>query len=883
MKITAELSAGLAGRYVVEREIGRGGMAVVYLARDIKHDRLVAVKVLNPELTASLGTERFLAEIRTTATLQHPNLLPLYDSGEAGGLLYYVMPYIEGESLRARLEREQQLPVEDAVRIASGIANALSYAHGRGVIHRDLKPENVLLQHGQPVVLDFGIALALRNAAEGRKTQTGISVGTPQYMSPEQAAGEKTIDARADIYALGTLTYEMLAGEPPHTGRSAQAIIAKVMAGEVRPVTGSRPSVPSHVASAVHRALSRVPADRQSSAAEFARALENHPGSVQVAGPGMSTPPSGTSMSRWRDPVVLGLAAVVVALAGLATWKWRASAPPVEMPTVRFTLEPPDSQNIRPAIGGRGLAISPDGSEIVYIGAVPGSGPTLLRRRLDDFRVSAIPGSTSPQMPVYAPDGTLAVEQQGRALLRLSPNGGPAVRIIDNAGNASWGEGDVIAFRRGSSLWRTTPSGTTPVRLTTADSTTGTGHSWPRVLPGGKAVLFNLYREGQNESEFEVAVVRLSDGVVKTLGITGLGPRYATSGHIIAARRNGALTATPFDLASLEVRGPTVTVLEGVLVKPNGAALFDVSRNGVLTYVEGNAFVQPVTVDRSGKETKLDLPPGLYSHPRWSPSGDRVAIERSDGDLTDIWILTPATGQSFRLTRDGRSGSPEWSSDGSRVGWIRVDSGRASIHWQRADGSGSPATIPTRGLAPFKFLFAPGGKHVVVVAGSAFRHDIVLVPLDSTLPTRPLANAETDELQPSMSPDGRWLAFGTSETGRAEVYVSRVDDPTTRVQVTTDGGAEAVWGSDGRSLIVRSGQSIVSLALSLEPRIEVKQRTVLFPERYGRGAPDRVVDVNPRNGSYVALARDETNVDRIVVVTGWLKELRERAAESSRR
>ena len=876
MKITAELSAGLAGRYVVEREIGRGGMAVVYLARDIKHDRLVAVKVLNPELTASLGTERFLAEIRTTATLQHPNLLPLYDSGEAGGLLYYVMPYIEGESLRARLEREQQLPVEDAVKIATGIANALSYAHGRGVIHRDLKPENVLLQHGQPMVLDFGIALALRNAAEGRKTQTGISVGTPQYMSPEQAAGEKTIDARVDIYALGTLTYEMLAGEPPHTGRSAQAIIAKVMAGEVRPVTASRPSVPAHVANAIHRALSRVPADRQSSAADFARALENHTGtSAEIATVAASRP-----MSR---QLVYGMAAVSVISLASAVWAWRKPAPSVEMPTMRFTLEPVDSLDIRPAIGGRGLAISPDGSEIAYVGAIRGIGPTLFRRRLDDFRVSAVPGAMSPQAPVYAPDGTLAFEQQGRALLRPSPNGGPAVRIIDDVGNSSWGDGDVIVFRRGSSLWRTTASGTAPVRLTTADSATGTGHSWPHVLPGGKAVLFNVYREGQNESEFAIAVVRLSDGMVKTLGITGLGPRYATSGHIIVTRRNGALTATPFDLGALEVRGRTVTMLEGVMVKPNGAALFDVSRTGVLLYVEGDAFVQPVTVDRTGKETKLNLPPGLYSHPRWSPTGDRIVIERSDGDLSDIWILTPATGQLFRLTRDGRSGSPEWSSDGSRVGWIRVDSGRASIQWQRADGAGSPSVIPTPGLAPFKFVFHPGGKNIVVVAGSAFTHDIVLVPIDSTLPARPLANARTDELQPSISPDGRWLAFSTSETGRGEVYVSSVDDPATRVQVTTDGGAEPVWGSDGRSLIVRSGSSIVSLTLSLEPRIEVKQRTVLFAERYRRGAPDRVVDVNPRNGSYVALARDETRVERIVVVTGWLKELRERAPQGSSR
>jgi serine/threonine-protein kinase len=821
-----------------------------------------------------------VVEIKTTASLQHPHILPLFDSGTADGFLYYVMPYIQGETIREKLNRETQFGVDEAVRITREVADALDYAHRHGVIHRDIKPENILLHDGRAIVMDFGIALAVSAAAGGRMTETGLSLGTPHYMSPEQATADKDLTLRSDIYSLASVLYEMVAGEPPHTGGSAQAVIMKIIVDTPRPLHELRRNVPPNVSAAVMRAIEKVPADRFETARAFSEALANPAFTTVGAATAISTARGSRRMS---PPLLYGMAAISVLSLATAAWVWRKPAPPPEMPSMRFTLELPDSLRILPALGGRGLAISPDGSEIVYIGAIRNVGPLLYRRRLDDFRVSAIPGSTSPQMPVYAPDGTLALDQQGRALVRLSPNGGPAVRIVDDAGNSSWGDGDVIVFRRGSSLWRTTASGATPVRLTSADSTTGAGHAWPQVLPGGKAVLFNLYQEGQNESEQEVAVVRLADGVVKTLGIVGLGPRYATSGHIVVARRNGSLTATPFDLGTLEVRGPTVTVLEGVLVKPTGAALFDISRNGVLTYVDGDAFVQPVIVDRTGKETKLNVPPGLYSHPRWSPTGDRVVIERSEGNLTDIWILTPATGQSFRLTRDGRSGSPEWSSDGNRVGWIRVDSGRAAIRWQRADGSGSPVVIPTPGLAPFKFLFAPGDKHLVVVAGSAFTHDIVLVPLDSTVAPRPLANAQTDELQPTISPDGRWLAFMTNETGRGEVYVSSVDDPTTRVQITTEGGVEPVWGSDGRSLIVRSGSSIVSLTMSLEPRIEVKQHTAMFPERFRRGAPDRIVDVNPRDGSYVALTRDMTRLERIVVVSGWLKELRERAPVASSR
>src|SRR5881398_2722819 len=248
-------------------------MATVYLARDVRHERDVALKVLNPELGAVLGVDRFLSEIKVTANLQHPNLLPLFDSGEADGLLFYVMPYVEGESLRARIAREKQLPVDEAIRIATAVANALDYAHRHGVIHRDLKPENILLQEGQPLVADFGIALAVSNAGGNRITQTGLSLGTPNYMSPEQATGDPTIDARSDIYSLGAMTYEMLTGEPPHTGNTSQAVIARMLTEKPRPIRTTRSAVPEYVEATVQRALEKLPADRFSSAREYAEGL----------------------------------------------------------------------------------------------------------------------------------------------------------------------------------------------------------------------------------------------------------------------------------------------------------------------------------------------------------------------------------------------------------------------------------------------------------------------------------------------------------------------------------------------------------------------------------------------------------------------------------
>ncbi|HEY6108083.1 MAG TPA: serine/threonine-protein kinase, partial [Gemmatimonadales bacterium] len=273
MPDTARLTAALADRYRIERELGAGGMATVYLAQDLKHDRKVAVKVLKPELAAVLGADRFLAEIKVTANLQHPNLLPLFDSGEADGFLYYVMPYVEGETLRARLERERQLPVDDVVRLVTLLANALDYAHSQGVIHRDLKPENILLPAGQPVIADFGIALAVAQAGGSRVTETGLSLGTPHYMSPEQAAGERDLDARSDQYALAAVTYEMLSGEPPHTGPTAQVIIARLMTEKPRSLRATRPGVPAAMDLAVGRALAKSPADRFPSCGTFAQAL----------------------------------------------------------------------------------------------------------------------------------------------------------------------------------------------------------------------------------------------------------------------------------------------------------------------------------------------------------------------------------------------------------------------------------------------------------------------------------------------------------------------------------------------------------------------------------------------------------------------------------
>ncbi|MCG6955371.1 MAG: serine/threonine protein kinase, partial [Gemmatimonadetes bacterium] len=345
--------------------MGAGGMATVYLAHDVKHDRQVALKVLRPELAAVIGAERFLAEIKTTAHLQHPHILPLFDSGAVEGMVFYVMPFVEGESLRERLSRERQLPVSEAIRIATEVAAALDYAHRHGVIHRDIKPENILLQDDSALVADFGIALALSRTDGGtRLTETGLSLGTPFYMSPEQAMGERTVDSRTDVYALACVLYEMLTGDPPFSASSAQAVVAKVLTERPVPVRTARDTVPEHVDNAVLTALAKLPADRFSSAADFATALSS-PGApaartASTAG-GRPAPPGEDERARPKRAVGLPAAAILAMATAAAGWVVRAATTPAPAP------EPPVSFTLRlgdPVADASYVDISPDGRRV---------------------------------------------------------------------------------------------------------------------------------------------------------------------------------------------------------------------------------------------------------------------------------------------------------------------------------------------------------------------------------------------------------------------------------------------------------------------------------------------------------------------------------------
>ncbi len=498
MEPIAQLNMNLASRYVIDREIGRGGMATVYLARDLRHDRLVALKLLNPELGAVLGVERFLSEIKVTANLQHPHLLPLFDSGEANGLLFYVMPFVDGESLRARLEREKQLPTDEAIGIAVAVASALEYAHEHGVIHRDLKPENILLQGGQAVVADFGIALAVSNAGGARVTQTGLSLGTPQYMSPEQATGDRVIDRRSDIYSLAAVTYEMLTGEPPHTGNTMQAIIARVLTDRPRSVRSMRPNLPEHVEIALDRALEKIPADRWASAREFAEVLQGRASASGARGTvsRFAAPPASGWRARIKDPAVLALAVLAAAGLGLGVWQWNVARRIDPATTVRFTLDISGSGHAwTSSTQQTKLAISPDGRTFAFIGAGENLSARVFVRAIDDVHMRPVTGTEGATAVFFSPDGKWIGFLAAGAIMKVPFGGGTPIQLAPAPGTVqgiSWARNGQIVFANNAHLYTVPEGGGSAPRPVPVRDTAGQGgvELQPVAIGDGSTVLY---------------------------------------------------------------------------------------------------------------------------------------------------------------------------------------------------------------------------------------------------------------------------------------------------------------------------------------------------------------------------------------------------------
>ena len=848
--LAERLRAALAGRYDVERELGAGGMATVYLAHDLRHDRKVAIKVLRPELAAVIGAERFLREIKTIANLQHPHILGLIDSGEVNGTAYYVMPFVDGESLRDRLHREQQLPIADAVRIATEVAGALDYAHRHGVIHRDIKPENILLHDGRALVADFGIALAASKVGGTRMTETGMSLGTPTYMSPEQAMGEREITARSDVYALGCVTYEMLVGEPPFTGPTAQAIVAKVMTAEPAGLMAQRRSVPPAVEDAVLTALAKLPADRFATAAEFAAALVT-PTTAARHATAIGTGQLGRRRFGWLPAALVGAVAFGVGIVA-ASLVWRPSAPRFPPVVLRWAMTLPDSAALVDRTGSA-LAYAPDGSAFAYTSRLG-----LMLRAAD--RIDAVPvaGARRGVNPFFSPDGQWLGYLDGARVLKVPLAGGAPVTICDSCTgySFSWGSDDTVRYHTAPAaepnsrvLMGVSARGGTPYEIARPDKSSTEAFRGPMLLPGTRTLLFSLFAG----SGSRLAALNLDTHAITRFDQPGFSPQWVAAGFVTLGSSDGSLIALPFDAKRGRPNGPPVTITRDVSQPDAFVSRAAVSASGAVVYPQagGNSPRRLVLVGRSGSATPIPGEGRVFTSPRFSPDGRRMALGITDQTgAKDVWVLDVAQRTWSRLTTSGINNRPVWTPDGRRL----VYSSNDDLWWIAADGSGRPESLLVANGNRFAGTVTPDGRAVVFQESASDRNGIRSMVFDSAPASRSVIPGTFGESAPALSPDGKWLAYQSDETGQMEVYVRPYPEPGARVSVSLHGGTEPVWAHSGRELFFRAGDSLMAAAVALSPAFEVTGRRLLFTGSFVTGDIYREYDVAPDDQHFVMLS-----------------------------
>ncbi len=890
------LNAALEGRYAIERELGEGGMATVYLADDLKHERKVALKVLKPELAALVGAERFLAEIKTTANLQHPHILALFDSGEADGVVFYVMPYIEGESLRDRLDREKQMGVKDAVAISQKVADALDYAHERGVVHRDIKPGNILLsERGEPLVADFGIALAVAQAGAGRITETGLSLGTPHYMSPEQATGDRDVDPRSDVFALACVLYEMLSGEPPFSAPTAQAVLVRILTSDAPSITAARRTVDPNVAAALAKALEKLPADRFTSAAEFAAALgdesftyQARPRTTATTAPVEPTAGPVSPVARPRGLPWPAQIATVVLLAALAAWGWLRPTATPGVPTRALI----DLGEITLAVADE-IIVSRDGSQFAVAGEVEGQRGLYLRGAGDEsFRL--LPETEGALEPWFSPDGqwlSYATGGAGNGLWRVSVSGGAPRSVVATGGrlqprDTHWGDDGSIVFSGPTGLHLVRDTGGEPELLLD-----GASFYNPSLLPGGRGVIGTRVPGDVVLYEFETDSTRV-------LIPGGVDPKYVETGHLLYVDLFGGLWAVAFDASRGNVLSEPVPILGGISVLRGQFGRYSVSGNGTLVYGAGGSAEtqdqrQLLTVDLEGNEQALTLAPRNMLSVRWSPDGRSVVYESAAADSPPNIFTYDLVVQSQprQWTFGGVNVRPVFSPDQTRVVFSSQRPGTDEFDlWVKNLDDDTPARSLIA-LPGFQAARHWVSDTLIVFEQSPAPNDLWM--LDLSDPNNPIAEeylpGEADLRAIVVSPDGTLAAYHSDETGEDEVYVRSFPEPQERTPVSAGGGRWPQWSPDGNTIYywtIPDGGTATFMAAQIqrEPTTAVLSRESLFTGSYDpdlthlNADADRLLVARRVGTGPAADAADGAiaEPERFIVVTNWFEELRER-------
>jgi Tol biopolymer transport system component len=882
----AILSGKRLGPYEILSAIGAGGMGEVYRARDTRLERIVAVKILPDHLSdrAELR-ERFEREARTIASLNHPHICTLHDIGQQDGTDFLVMEYLEGETLAERLKKGP-LPLDQVLQYAIEISDALDKAHRKGITHRDLKPGNIMLTKTGTKLLDFGLAklrasptaspLSQLPTANDNITAQGTILGTLQYMAPEQLEG-KEADARTDIFAFGTIVYEMATGKKAFEGKSHASLIARILEADPPPISSLQPMTPPQLDRVVKKCLAKEREDRWQSAKDLTDELKwiaEAPENTR----GVALEPKRTR-KLWRWPVALAIAAVALAVAGgIAIWNLRPAQP---RPVTRTVIALPPEQQLA-ALDLPVIAISPDGHYLAYAATVRGQTQQLFLRAMDSLEARPMPGTEGAISPFFSPDGQWVGFFQSGTLKKVSVSGGATVSVgyAANPRGASWDGGQrtiIFAPNLDGPLQQVPYEGGVSRPLTQLEKADIT-HRWPEVLPGGKAVAFVAASRDTSIASDRIMVRSLQTGEQRDFGQGVTYPRYVPSGHLIYAQGT-TLMAVPFDPDRLEIRGSAIPVVEGVAVSQiSGAAQYAVSTTGSLVYVSGVVTVQRklVWVNRNGTEQALPAPAQAYRYARLSPDGRRVAVE-SD---SQIWIYDLSKDTFTRLTFEGTTNQgPIWTPDGKRITVDSNKEGPANLFWQLADGSGGLERLGTSHYAQVPRSWSPDGQLLAFHENNITTGKDIWVLRLSDHKAEPFLQTPFNEGGPVFSPDGHWLAYISDESGRPEIYVKPYPGPGGKWQISTEGGNEPAWNRNGRELFFRSGSKMMAVEVTTQPTFSAGKPKLLFEGQYvpvQAGLMSTAYDVSPDGQRFLMIKANEQPPAQINVVLNWFEELKQK-------
>ena len=877
--------------YKVLEKIGQGGMGEVYRAADTSLKRDVAIKVLPEQFTKDpQRLARFEREAQLLAQLNHPNIAAIHSFEHSDEVHFLVLELVPGETLQERVAKGP-VPVEEALEICRQIAEGVEAAHEKGVIHRDLKPANVkVTPEGKVKILDFGLAKAFEDEAPvtdisqsptltEEMTRAGVILGTAAYMSPEQAKG-KSVDKRADIFAFGAVLYELLTGKRAFEGETITETIAAVLKSE--PDWEKLPSdTPWRIQELLRRSLTKEPHDRLAGIGnvriEIKLAL-SEPAAQSPTGVASAVQPGG---QRWG--MTVGLVVLTAIVTGLSVWLLIQPSSP-EQPLNRFVIRP-SPPVVLASTTYKEVAISPDGRQLVNMG-VGEEGRQLYLRSLDDFVDRPIPGTANSRGIVFfSPDGKSIGFFADRKVKKTSLAGGSPITLCDappGLRSGDWFE-DTIVFtanvESGQGLYRVSANGGEPEMLATVNLDEGElRYGAPDFLPDGKDLLFTI----QFSTGFQTALLSLETGERKVVLENARQARYLSTGHLVYEQsRTGNLMVVPFDLAALEVTGDSVQVMQGVRQRADSYVDYAISNNGTLVYVPststGGLKRTLVWVDRQGLATPLVEDRQAYSRARLSPDGQRVAVAIQSSLNQDIWIYDIGRGTRMRLTVEGNNDHPVWTPDGTRVTFDSTRDGPRELYWKPADGSGQAElllnTNSENRLMPTSW--SPDGESLAFYSPDGAR-DIWTLPRERDALT--FVATTFNERSPMFSPDGRWLAYVSDESGRDEIYVKPYPGPGGKWPISTEGGTEPQWSADGRELFYRLGEKMMVVEVQSEPAFTSEGPQLVFEVPYLTNQfGTSNYDISPDGQRFLmikAAEEEEGQQGQINVVQNWFEELK---------